>query len=125
MHDQTLADDYFKTAEFCSSAARSSAPMHNFKDINWDELQAVVAQRKRERTLAAGWVRASDWVRRLQVIRGARRQNAVAPPTRRAGALGAASQSRCPSATLLLRHAFDRAAPQQARPGRHSSEGIR
>lgn len=54
MHDQTLADDYFKTAEFCSSAARSSAPMHNFKDINWDELQAVVAQRKRERTLAAG-----------------------------------------------------------------------
>jgi phosphomethylpyrimidine synthase len=29
-------------------------PMHNFKNVDWDELQRVVAQRKHERTLAAG-----------------------------------------------------------------------
>jgi len=28
-------------------------PMHNFKDVNWDELQAVVAERKQQRSLAA------------------------------------------------------------------------
>jgi phosphomethylpyrimidine synthase len=28
-------------------------PMHNFKNVDWDELRNVVAQRKHERTLAA------------------------------------------------------------------------
>ncbi len=53
MHDETLADDYFKTAEFCSMCGPKFCPMHNFKDINWDELRAVVAERKHQRSLAA------------------------------------------------------------------------
>ena len=53
MHDETLADDYFKTAEFCSMCGPKFCPMHNFKDVNWDELRAVVAERKQQRSLAA------------------------------------------------------------------------
>jgi phosphomethylpyrimidine synthase len=53
MHDQTLADDYFKTAEFCSMCGPKFCPMHNFKDVDWDELHAVIGQRKHERTLTA------------------------------------------------------------------------
>jgi phosphomethylpyrimidine synthase len=53
MHDETLADDYFKTAEFCSMCGPKYCPMHNFKDIDWDGLRAVVAQRKHERMLTA------------------------------------------------------------------------
>jgi phosphomethylpyrimidine synthase len=53
MHDETLADDYFKTAEFCSMCGPKFCPMHNFKDVDWDELRAVVAQRKHDRALAA------------------------------------------------------------------------
>ena len=49
MHDETLADDYFKTAEFCSMCGPKYCPMHNFKDIDWDDIRAVVAERKRER----------------------------------------------------------------------------
>ncbi len=49
MHDETLADDYFKTAEFCSMCGPKYCPMHNFKDVNWDDIRAVVAERKRER----------------------------------------------------------------------------
>lgn len=49
MHDETLADDYFKTAEFCSMCGPKYCPMHNFKDIDWDGIRAVVAERKRER----------------------------------------------------------------------------
>ncbi len=52
MHDETLADDYFKTAEFCSMCGPKFCPMHNFKDINWDELRAVVAERKQQRSPA-------------------------------------------------------------------------
>ena len=51
MHDETLADDYFKTAEFCSMCGPRFCPMHNFKDINWNELRAVIAERKNERAL--------------------------------------------------------------------------
>jgi phosphomethylpyrimidine synthase len=54
MHDETLADDYFKTAEFCSMCGPKYCPMHNFKDVDWNELREVVAARKRERALAAG-----------------------------------------------------------------------
>jgi phosphomethylpyrimidine synthase len=53
MHDETLADDYFKTAEFCSMCGPKFCPMHNFKDVDWDELRALVAQRKHDRALAA------------------------------------------------------------------------
>ena len=53
MHDETLAEDYFKTAEFCSMCGPKFCPMHNFKDVDWDELRAVVAQRKQDRALAA------------------------------------------------------------------------
>jgi phosphomethylpyrimidine synthase len=49
MHDETLADDYFKTAEFCSMCGPKYCPMHNFKDVDWDEIRAVVDERKRER----------------------------------------------------------------------------
>ncbi len=54
MHDETLADDYFKTAEFCSMCGPKYCPMHNFKDVDWDALREVVAERKRERALTAG-----------------------------------------------------------------------
>jgi phosphomethylpyrimidine synthase len=53
MHDETLADDYFKTAEFCSMCGPKYCPMHNFKDVDWDELQRLVAERKRERMVAS------------------------------------------------------------------------
>ncbi len=53
MHDETLAEDYFKTAEFCSMCGPKFCPMHNFKDVDWDGLRAVVAQRKQDRALAA------------------------------------------------------------------------
>jgi len=49
MHDETLADDYFKTAEFCSMCGPKYCPMHNFKNVDWDELRKVVARRKHER----------------------------------------------------------------------------
>jgi len=49
MHDETLTDDYFKTAEFCSMCGPKYCPMHNFKDIDWGDIRAVVAERKRER----------------------------------------------------------------------------
>ena len=46
MHDETLADDYFKSAEFCSMCGPKYCPMHNFKDLDWDALRAAVAARK-------------------------------------------------------------------------------
>jgi phosphomethylpyrimidine synthase len=49
MHDETLADDYFKTAEFCSMCGPKYCPMHNFKDIDWDAVRDTVARRKSER----------------------------------------------------------------------------
>ncbi len=50
MHDQTLSDDYFKHAEFCSMCGPKYCPMHNFRDIDWTEIRGVIDQRKRERT---------------------------------------------------------------------------
>jgi phosphomethylpyrimidine synthase len=52
MHDETLADDYFKTAEFCSMCGPKYCPMHNFRDVDWDALRAVVDERKRARAEA-------------------------------------------------------------------------
>ena len=52
MHDETLADDYFKSSEFCSMCGPRFCPMHNFRDIDWDAVQRVVAERKEQRALA-------------------------------------------------------------------------
>jgi phosphomethylpyrimidine synthase len=49
MHDETLGDDYFKSAEFCSMCGPKFCPMHNFKDVDWDEIREVVATRKADR----------------------------------------------------------------------------
>lgn len=45
MHDATLADDYFKTAEFCSMCGPKYCPMHNFRDVDWDRLKSVASER--------------------------------------------------------------------------------
>jgi phosphomethylpyrimidine synthase len=47
MHDETLADDYFKTAEFCSMCGPKYCPMHNFRDVDWEEIKAVIEERRR------------------------------------------------------------------------------
>jgi phosphomethylpyrimidine synthase len=49
MHDETLADDYFKSAEFCSMCGPKFCPMHNFKDVDWDAIRAVVEERRAAR----------------------------------------------------------------------------
>lgn len=41
-HDETLADDYFKTAEFCSMCGPKFCPMHNFREVNWHEIEEAV-----------------------------------------------------------------------------------
>ncbi len=46
MHDETLGDDYFKSAEFCSMCGPKFCPMHNFKDVDWNAIREVVAARK-------------------------------------------------------------------------------
>ncbi len=43
MHDETLADDYFKTAEFCSMCGPKYCPMHNFREVDWERLEEVAA----------------------------------------------------------------------------------
>ena len=52
MHDETLADDYFKSAEFCSMCGPKFCPMHNFKDVDWDAVRAVVEERRAARAAA-------------------------------------------------------------------------
>jgi phosphomethylpyrimidine synthase len=52
MHDETLGDDYFKSAEFCSMCGPKFCPMHNFKDVDWDEIREVVATRRAARAPA-------------------------------------------------------------------------
>ena len=46
MHDETLPNDHFKSAEFCSMCGPKYCPMHNFRDVDWDALREVVARRK-------------------------------------------------------------------------------
>ncbi|MBN9623234.1 MAG: phosphomethylpyrimidine synthase ThiC [Actinobacteria bacterium] len=43
MHDETLADDYFKTAEFCSMCGPKYCPMHNFREVDWERLEGIAA----------------------------------------------------------------------------------
>jgi phosphomethylpyrimidine synthase len=47
MHDETLADDYFKSAEFCSMCGPKYCPMHNFRDVDWEAVAATIEERKR------------------------------------------------------------------------------
>ncbi|HET9073303.1 MAG TPA: phosphomethylpyrimidine synthase ThiC [Solirubrobacteraceae bacterium] len=56
MHDETLADDYFKTAEFCSMCGPKYCPMHNFRDVDWGALQTLVQTRKDARARAGAGV---------------------------------------------------------------------
>jgi phosphomethylpyrimidine synthase len=46
MHDETLADDYFKTAEFCSMCGPKYCPMHNFREVDWDRVGLAVQRAK-------------------------------------------------------------------------------
>ena len=50
MHDETLPDDYFKTAEFCSMCGPKYCPMHNFRDVDWGALRELVERRRAERS---------------------------------------------------------------------------
>jgi phosphomethylpyrimidine synthase len=52
MHDETLADDYFKSAEFCSMCGPKFCPMHNFRDIDWDAVLRMIAERRQSRAKA-------------------------------------------------------------------------
>jgi len=45
-HDETLADEYFKEAEFCSMCGPKFCPMHNFRDVDWDEITRIVEERR-------------------------------------------------------------------------------
>ncbi len=47
MHDETLGDDYFKTAEFCSMCGPKYCPMHNFRDVDWGQVGRIVEQQQR------------------------------------------------------------------------------
>ncbi len=40
-HDETLPDEYFKTAEFCAMCGPKFCPMHNFRDVDWEELVRI------------------------------------------------------------------------------------
>ena len=37
-HDESLPDEYFKTAEFCAMCGPKFCPMHNFRDVDWDDV---------------------------------------------------------------------------------------
>jgi phosphomethylpyrimidine synthase len=43
LHDESLADDYFKTAEFCSMCGPKYCPMHNFRELDWERLERVAS----------------------------------------------------------------------------------
>lgn len=45
-HDETLADDFFKEAEFCAMCGPKFCPMHNFRDVDWDEIAQIVEERR-------------------------------------------------------------------------------
>ena len=49
MHDASLADDYFKSAEFCSMCGPKFCPMHNFRDVDWEAIQTAVEDARRRR----------------------------------------------------------------------------
>ena len=45
-HDETLPDDFFKEAEFCAMCGPKFCPMHNFRDVDWDEINRIVEERR-------------------------------------------------------------------------------
>jgi len=47
-HDETLPDDYFKTAEFCAMCGPKFCPMHNFRDVDWDDVLALAQSAAQE-----------------------------------------------------------------------------
>ncbi|MGD8495197.1 MAG: phosphomethylpyrimidine synthase ThiC [Gemmatimonadales bacterium] len=47
-HDETLPDDFFKDAEFCAMCGPKFCPMHNFRDVDWEEIQRIVDARRTE-----------------------------------------------------------------------------
>ena len=47
-HDETLPDDYFKTAEFCAMCGPKFCPMHNFRDVDWDDVLALAQSAKHQ-----------------------------------------------------------------------------
>jgi hypothetical protein len=55
MHDEILADDYFKTAEFCSMSGPKYWPMHNFRGIDWERLGAAVEKQGQGTPSLAGF----------------------------------------------------------------------
>jgi len=52
MHDESLADDHFKSAEFCSMCGPKFCPMHNFRDVDWEAIRVVVEERRAARSPA-------------------------------------------------------------------------
>jgi phosphomethylpyrimidine synthase len=40
-HDETLPDDYYKTAEFYAMCGPKFCPMHNFRDVDWDDVLSL------------------------------------------------------------------------------------
>ncbi|MDO9353434.1 MAG: phosphomethylpyrimidine synthase ThiC [Solirubrobacteraceae bacterium] len=41
MHDETLPNDHFKQAEFCSMCGPKYCPMHNVRGVDWDRVEAA------------------------------------------------------------------------------------
>jgi len=44
MHDESLPDDYFKSAQFCSMCGPKFCPMHNFRDVDWAALRSAATK---------------------------------------------------------------------------------
>jgi phosphomethylpyrimidine synthase len=47
MHDESLGDDYYRSAEFCSMCGPRYCPMHNFRDIDCSDLKSLVKEQER------------------------------------------------------------------------------
>jgi len=52
-HDETLGHDYYKDAEFCSMCGPKWCPMHNFRDVDWHEIE-MVAKEQDDAAASAG-----------------------------------------------------------------------
>ncbi len=43
-HDETLDHEYYKSAEFCTMCGPKWCPMHNFRNIDWEEISLVAKE---------------------------------------------------------------------------------
>ncbi|MFQ5889151.1 MAG: phosphomethylpyrimidine synthase ThiC [Gemmatimonadota bacterium] len=43
-HDESLPDEYFKSAEFCSMCGPKFCPMHNFRDVDWEAVSQMATE---------------------------------------------------------------------------------